>query len=165
MKTPRNALAALLLTLGLALPAAALAKGPHHHGPPGPHPGRMVKMLERNADKLGLDAATLERIQKTVDAGADAGEALRGDVRTAHEALRTAMDADQPDKAEVLRLVERAGLARIALEQHRMAVMFDVRALLTPEQQAAIKQLRAEKRAERGEKRGKKWKKGKRGEE
>lgn len=164
MKTPIKALTALLLTLGLALPGMAFAKGgPHgHRGHHGPSPAKMVKVIERNADQLGIDAATLDKIKTTVAAGADAAEALHADKRAAHEALRAAMQADTPDKAEVLRLVERAGLARIALDQHRTALMLDVRALLTPEQHAALKQLRAEKRGKHGDKRGQ-WKKNKGG--
>lgn len=158
MKPFAKHLTALFLAAGLALPAAALARpGGHHRGPGGPNPAKMVKMLERHADELGIDDATVKTLQVTVEQNRDAMKALRADVEQAHQAVRAAMEADTPDKAEVLRLVEQAGLAKIALEQQRAALMLDLRAQLTPTQQAAIKSFREAKRAEWKAKRGE-WK-------
>lgn len=166
MKSLTHPLAALLLALGLALPGAALAcpgggKGGGMMGK-GPSPHKMVRVIEKNAEKLGIEQATIEQIEGIVEANRAEAEALRAQAREAREALKAAMQADNPDKAQVLALSERAGQARVAMQQHKMAVMLDIRALLTPDQQAALKQLRAERFAERG-KWGKKGKKGKRG--
>lgn len=164
MKRLSKTLAALLLTLGLAIPAAALAGpgGGHHRG--GPDPAKMVSMLERHADELGIDDATLQKLEATVDQNRDAMKALRADAKTARKAVREAMKADNPDKTQVLRLIEQAGQAKIALEQQRAVVLLDLRAQLTPAQRDAIKshrEARKDRWKARGEKRGKRGKHGK----
>lgn len=164
MKRLSKTLAALLLTLGLAIPAAALAgPGGRHHRGGGPDPAKMVEMLERHADELGIDDATLQKLDATVEQNRDALKALRTDAKTARKAVREAMKADNPDKTQVLRLIEQAGQAKIALEQQRAVVMLDLRAQLSPAQRDAIKAHREARKAERGERRGKRGKKGKRG--
>ncbi len=165
MKRLSKTLAALLLTLGLAIPAAALAgPGGRHHRGGGPDPAKMVEMLERHADELGIDDATLQKLDATVEQNRDAIKALRTDAKTARKAVREAMKADNPDKTQVLRLIEQAGQAKIALEQQRAVVMLDLRAQLSPAQRDAIKahrEARKDRWKARGDKRGKWGKRGK----
>ncbi len=157
MTSLTKTLGALLLTLGLAVPGIAFACGGGpggKMGKRGPGPGKMVRMLEKNADALGIEQATLDQIKGVLDANKAEAESLRADVKAARQALREAMQADSPDKQAVLALQSEVGAAKQAAAQHRLSVMLDVKALLTPEQKAAIQEKRAERRGKRG-KRGK----------
>lgn len=165
MKPLTKTLAALLLTIGLAAPGVALACGPGGPGGgmgKGPGPGKMVRMLEKNADALGIEQATLDQIQSIVKANKAQAESLRADVKAARQALREAMQAPNPDKQAVLALQADVGAAKQAAAQHRLSVMLDVKALLTPEQQTALEEKRQEMRGKWGKrgKRGGKWGKG-----
>lgn len=163
MKTLTKTLAALLLTFGLAVPGIAFACGGGpggKMGKRGPGPGKMVRMLEKNADDLGIEQAQLDQIKGLLEANKAQAESLRADVKAARTALKEAMQADSPDKQAVLALQADVGAAKQAAAQHRLAVMLDVKALLTPAQQDAIQQMRQERRAKWKGKRGKRGKKG-----
>lgn len=156
MKTRFTFAAALLLIVGLALPAFAGPGGKRGKRGHGPNPMKMVKMLERHADELGIDEATLDQMKGLVEQNKSQFEALREEARAARASIKEAMDAPKPDKAAVLALVEQAGQARIEIQKLKMGVMIDLKALLTPEQIERVEAARAERRAERrGKRKGK----------
>lgn len=158
MKPGIKTLSALLLTFGLTLPGLAFACGGGGGGPgfkKGPAPHKMVRMIEKNAEQLGIEQATLDQIRQVLEANKPEAESLRADAKAAGKALREAMKSENPNKDQVLALSAEAGAARQALKQFNLSVMLDIKALLTPEQQAAMRELRAERRGKWKGKRGK----------
>lgn len=165
MKPGMKTLSALLLTAGLSLPGLAFAcggpggpgGGPGHGFKKGPNPQMMVRVLETKADELGIEKATIDQIKQLIEGNKAQAESLRADAKAAGKALREAMESDKASKAEVLALAAEADTARAALKQNRLSVMLDIKALLTPDQQSALRAMRAERR---GKWKGKKGKRG-----
>ncbi len=119
-------LAAAVLALALALPAASFARGPHG----GPR-------IERALERLPLDAATRDAAFAVVDAARPEGRALRADVRAAHEALRSAVEAGEPAEAVMAR-ADALGQLQTELRKHQLRTWLEVRAVLPAEQQQAL---------------------------
>ncbi|MEN0067678.1 MAG: periplasmic heavy metal sensor [Myxococcota bacterium] len=116
------------------LPGVALAKGPPPHGPP-----PLAVVVERHASEVGVDATTISRIHAMMKAERFTHEELRAEVRSAREALRSAMEADKPDPATVFEASLELGDAERALRDHRLSVDLAVIAELTPAQWAALR--------------------------
>ncbi|MCG8591786.1 MAG: Spy/CpxP family protein refolding chaperone [Proteobacteria bacterium] len=147
---------AILALLATALPVAAepgegRGFGPRHHrrGPPPLH-----HVLERNADRLGLDASTLAEIRAIGEASRERADRLRDEIRDLHDEMRDLIDRDAPDEPAVMRQAERIGAARTEAHKERLATMLRVRALLTREQRQALVELHRERREERRGRRG-----------
>jgi Spy/CpxP family protein refolding chaperone len=66
------------------------------------------------------------------------------------------MQSDSPDRSKVMAAIDEAGRAEVALRQHDVDVLLQIRALLTPAQREAMKKLMQEERGGRrgGEGRG-----------
>lgn len=130
-------LVAVLLAGALGWAASAAA------GPPfgGPEP-RIAEMLERHADEIGLDAATLARIRAVVAAGKADEDRLHRSLREARHALRDLLDAVPPDEAAVMRQAEVIGALETEALKHRLRTLLAVRPLLTDEQLARLHTLR-----------------------
>ena len=66
------------------------------------------------------------------------------------------MEQPKPDREKIMALIREAGELKIEQHQARVSLLLDIRSLLTPEQQRAVRQLMKERRKEmRGGKRGK----------
>jgi hypothetical protein len=113
----------------LALVCAALALGstPAAARPPGPHPDvrRLADKLERNAARLGLSAETVAKIRAIVDAAAPESDALQNKLRQAHATM--ALDT--------------------ALLRQGLRTLLQIRPLLTDQQLAELRKIRAERLA------------------
>jgi Spy/CpxP family protein refolding chaperone len=129
----------------LAAPAAA-DDGPHGHR--GPHRPPIEEVLERHADRLGLDAAALAEIRRIAESSRVETEALADDVHERRRELRALLDVDAPDLERVLLQVERVGEAEIALDKRRLTTLLEIRARLTPEQRQELVRIHAERRRE-----------------
>lgn len=155
-------LASLLALGGLLLclaPASLAQPGPPGGGigpPPGegrgrgPGPPPFEDLLERHAGRLGLDAATLEKIRAARDATRDEMRRLDGDVRRLRDALRALLEADAPKLEAVLAQADAIGAAETARQKERLRTLLAIRALLTPEQRAELVKIHEEMRRERG---------------
>jgi Spy/CpxP family protein refolding chaperone len=133
--TTRLALALLLLAPG----AVAQSAGP----------GRAHVRADRLARKLDLSEAQGEQIRGEVARHADELERLRSTVADARAELRHVLDTTPSDAAAVRAASQRLEAARTERTVARGARRADVRAALTPEQQARAQQLRDEHRAQR----------------
>lgn len=136
--------------LALALPAPTEAR-PQGRGQQGPPP--LAHVVERHADELGLDAATLDQVIALQEqARSDQGE-LRESIRSARETLRSMMESDSPDEAAVIAQVESLGELQTQAHVARIRTDLQVRSLLTAEQFQALEELRPE-RQQRGQRGG-----------
>jgi len=126
--------------------AAVLVAASAHAGPPslaGRHDdSHMARMLERHADEIGLDEATLARIRAVVAANRGAGERIQRDLHAAHESLREMLSADRPDEAAVMRQADAIGVLETAALKHKLRTLLAVRPLLSDAQLAKLRDLR-----------------------
>lgn len=141
---------ALLCALTLAAPALA---GPGDDGPrrDGPRAELNLRLLERSAEQLGLDEATLDRIKTRVYEAEKTGIDLKARLELAKLDLRRALDDDETAKAEVMKRIDDVGRLETELRKHQVGLMIDVRAMLTAEQREALRKMtRRGKRGRRG---------------
>jgi Spy/CpxP family protein refolding chaperone len=139
-------LAVLLAVAGLAAPAL----GEHGHlrkKPP------LDEILERNAERLGLDAETLAKIRAAADASRPEHERLEEELHALRLEMRALLSDDAPDPDAVMQLADRVGAAETALDKHRLATLLEIRGLLTPEQRRELVRIYEERRREWREKR------------
>jgi Spy/CpxP family protein refolding chaperone len=126
-------LASLFLTALPFLVSPAYA-GPHG-GPGGPE-GR----LERQLSKLGLDANQQQKVQAIFDAAKPQRDEIRGQMRQAFQDMHALLDQDNPDQAAVLAQADRIGQISTAMHKGMLTTLLAVRAELTPEQRAKLKE-------------------------
>lgn len=121
----------------------ARSEGPgrrHHEPPP------IDRILEKHAEELGLDAATLDAV-RAIAARAESEDApLHAALRAEREALHALLREDTPELAAVLRQADAVGAAETALHKHRLQTLLTVRGILTPEQRQGLVRIFEEKR-------------------
>lgn len=139
------------LSLLLLLLAAAIAPGaqasPGHPGcghPGAGHGPDPAGFVAHHAERLGLDAGTLEAIEGIVAASREETEDLRRELREARDRLHELLSASEPDEAQVMEQVEAIGQLETRLHQARVRALLQIRALLTPEQRAELERIREE---------------------
>ena len=162
------------LLLGALLFSAAgisTAEAGQRRGPPpapmGPPPGQGegrgqgemnpregLRLLKEHAKELGISDATLDQIKELARKGRDSRGALDDRLDDARDKMRDLMQSDSPDRTKVMAAIEEAGRAEIALRQHDVEVLLQIRALLTPAQREAMKKLMQEERGGRGPREG-----------
>jgi len=139
------ALTAAALVLGTG--AGAAQPGP---GPDGPDRPGIERMLEHNAERLHLDAATRERIRALAETGREQSEPQREALHALHDEMHALLTSDAPDSAAVLAKADEIGRAETELQKQRLRTMLAIRALLTPEQRRELVKIHEEFRAEHG---------------
>lgn len=144
------ALCALLVPSAWAFGGGGPGGGPHRGGPGGHHGPPIDRILERHAERLGLDDETRERVREISEESRQASEGIHEQMRALHEALRAALEADEPDEDAVMDLAEDIGDLRTQGTQQRLRTMLRIRAELTPEQRAQLVEIREERRERRG---------------
>jgi len=132
-------------------PPQATAQPP----PGGPREGRpgFDRMLERDADRLGLDTATRDRVREIADAARAASEPLEEQRGALHERMRALLDQEEPDRDAVMRLADRIGAVDTELRKRHLAALLEIRALLTPAQREELVRIHEERRDARGHRR------------
>jgi periplasmic protein CpxP/Spy len=140
------------LFAGVAVPAAGFAfdGGDGHGARAGQrHRAGPAHRMMRMAEEVGLSDAQRDQIRAVMQDHRDTFQALRAERRDA----LAAMDEAIVSGADNDTIAERA-IAAHAAHQDARALRRDVRqqvaAILTPEQKARLKELRAERRAARG---------------
>ena len=141
------ALTAAALVLGTGAGAAQPGPGP---GPDGPDRPGIERILERNAERLHLDAATRERIRALAETGREQSEPQREALHALHDEMHALLTSDAPDSAAVLAKADEIGRAETELQKQRLRTMLAIRALLTPEQRRELVKIHEEFRAEHG---------------
>jgi protein CpxP len=102
--------------------------------------------IEQNAEALGLDQATLDKIRTIVAKSKDEGDALHAQLSELHQGMKALLDQDSPDESAVMQQIDRIGAAETEMHKHRVHTMLAIRALLTPEQREKMTQLRDDSR-------------------
>ncbi len=132
--------AAVLLILPLAAgarpPGGAMpgGGGPGGGAPGGGPPGAMSEnRLEGLVEELGLDTATLAKVDEVLDASRDRGRKLHRDLRSAHDEMRSLLDVSSPDEAAIFAQIDVISGLQGELEKNRLGTLIRVRALLSPE--------------------------------
>jgi Spy/CpxP family protein refolding chaperone len=136
----------LLLSAALlcgVLAAGAGERGRKHERPP------LDALLEKNAERLGLEAETLERIRAVADTARPEHERLSDELHALRREMRTLLEADAPDRDAVMHHADRIGAAETALDKHRLGTLLEIRALLTPAQRQELVRIHEERRRER----------------
>lgn len=154
-RAKRAGLLALALGLGGLSPAPAAAQPaedrspPPWHAGPGHHRGRpsLDRILERHAERLGLDAATQERIAALAAEANAETDALRERLHELHGAMRSLLREERPDEEAVMRQAERIGEAETEVRKQRLRTMLRIRKLLTPEQRRELVEIHRERGA------------------
>jgi Spy/CpxP family protein refolding chaperone len=140
----RAGIATLLLGLALALPGQA-RPGQGHHGWGGPS-----GWIERHAEELGIDDATLAEIDRIVDASREEAEAIYQEHRAARDRMHELLEQDDPDVDAVMKQAEVIGEIDVRKHKHRIATMLEIRSKLTPEQRTELRALKDEMRERHG---------------
>lgn len=152
---------ALFLTL---LSALLLASGAAFAGPGGRGPDALLDpgRLDRAAERLGLDDATLEKVKARAYAAQKEAITAKAELKVARIELHRLLDADAPDKAAALAQVDRVGQLESALRRLKVSALLDIRGMLTPEQRAQLKTMKRGRRGRDG-RRGRGPRRGRRG--
>jgi Spy/CpxP family protein refolding chaperone len=137
MRSKRTlSLAALFLAaLPFVVSAAHAEPGEGPGGPGGP--GRR---LERMIQTLGLNATQQQKVQAILDAAKPKREEIRGQMRKAFDEMRALLDQDTPEQAAVLAQADRIGAISTEAHKAMLTTLLAVRAELTPEQRAKLKE-------------------------
>ena len=106
-------------------------------GPPARHAPHGLR-LERLVEELGLDAQTLAQVDAIIDASRGKQRPLRRQLRAARRQMRSLLEAEEPQEAELLEQADRIGGLRTELRKEQLKTMLRVRALLSPEQRAKL---------------------------
>jgi Spy/CpxP family protein refolding chaperone len=96
--------------------------------------------FEEKLDALNLDDATRTAIHQALDEGRVAQDDLRSQLRKAHQDLRAMLKHDNPDEAQVLTQAEVIGGLVTEKRKQTLRTLLTVRALLTPEQRASLRE-------------------------
>lgn len=132
----------LVLLASLAVPVRAFAAPPGmEHGPPRGDPAGLI---ERNAERLGLEPEVRTAIQRIVQESRAQAEALHQQTRAAHEAMRALLSQDRPDESAVMRQAEIVGALELDQRKNRLRSILAIRELLTPEQRTELVKIRGE---------------------
>lgn len=140
----RASLLLVSIFAGVLWTAQALASPPGfgpRGGGPGPDP---AGFLAHHAERLGLDESTTRSIEALVDASRERADALREQLRAAHDELHTLLSVDAPDESAVMAQAEVIGGLETELHKERLRALLKIHALLTPEQRAELQRIREE---------------------
>jgi Spy/CpxP family protein refolding chaperone len=131
----------LLATFGIL--ASALAASAFPGGPPpfaheaGPSPDALIA---RHAAELGISDATLAQIRALAEQHRAEARVMIEELHTQKLALREKLDADSPDERDVIALARTIGTLETDLSVARLTSLLRVHALLTPEQNEALRE-------------------------
>jgi len=125
-------------------PAAPAAKSPTQAPPPaGPPPAGQSRGMGRGQRGLGLTEAQRDQIRTGREAQRKDSQALREKMRTARQQLQRAMRSDVPDEAAIRSAAGAVASLQADQAVQRARARAQFMSVLTPEQQARMKQARA----------------------
>jgi Spy/CpxP family protein refolding chaperone len=97
------------------------------------------EILERNLEKLGLEADQKERVTAILNAAKERRRAGRSELRAAFEQMSALLEADPPDEAAIMRQADKIGDLKSEEHKSMLRTLLAVRAELTPEQREKLK--------------------------
>jgi len=152
-------LAPLLLASLLAAPVGAEGgKNPDDSpaaGPPARRgPPTLAQIVDRQAERLGLDDATKAKVDEVANAAQPEMDQLRERLQAQNQAMGELLSQDAPSIDKVMKQVDEIGATETRLQKLRLGTMLKIRALLTPEQRAELMKLQSQRRGKHGAKPG-----------
>jgi Spy/CpxP family protein refolding chaperone len=123
----------------LAIPGLGLAQPAPGSFPAGRPEARLI---ERNAEELGLDAETVAAVKKLADESREEEKKVLEATGEAWTRMRELLDQELPDEAALLEQAALISRASGEAQKRRVLLTLRVRALLTPEQRAKFMELR-----------------------
>ncbi len=127
------------LATALAIPGLGLAQPAVGRFPAGRPEARLI---ERNAEALGLDEATAAAVKKLADESREEEKKSLEVTKKAWTRMRELLDQELPDEAALLEQAALISRASSEAQKRRLLLTLRVRALLTPEQRAKFMELR-----------------------
>jgi Spy/CpxP family protein refolding chaperone len=132
---------ALSLAMGLALVAAGSARGDHGPGMGmGTGMGGHAAFLDRQIQQLHLPAQTQSAVDAVIAQSRTQQDALRDQIRAAHESMKSLLEQDTPDEAAVMAKADSIGQLMTQQRKNDLHTLIQVRSLLSPEQRAQLDQ-------------------------
>lgn len=109
-------------------------------GPDGPRWGDPAARLQKDLAELGLSAAQDEKIRAILAESKSTREGRRGEMRAEFERMHALLEADSPDEAAVMAQADKIGALKNAQHKAMLHTLLAIRAELTPEQRAKLKE-------------------------
>lgn len=109
-----------------------------------------ARIIEANADALGLDADTLAAIKAAAETGRAAAQAKFEAVNEARRRLEALLREPYPDEATLIRDTEAVGNAMTENLKERMRTSRTIRGLLSEEQRVKLAEIRGQRGARTG---------------
>ena len=157
MRNPMiTATAAVLLTSAVALWAGQEGRGPQESGRHGGGVGWLLNNPEA-AKKLGITDEQQTALQTATYEFRKEMAKLKADRELADLDVRKAMDEDKPVESDVMKAVEKAGVAETAMRKAQTKYQLQIKSILGADKLDELKSMQQERRMERqGNKDGKK---------
>jgi Spy/CpxP family protein refolding chaperone len=134
----------------VATPAKPSPDGPgRRNGPPS-----LASIIERQAERLGLDDATKAKVDEIANAAQPESEKLRAQLQKENQAMGELLSQEAPELQAVMKQADQIGHTETELQKVRLRTMLKIRALLTPEQRAELMKMQHERRGNRGHRPG-----------
>ncbi len=130
---------ALGFAFALTCLAASLASAFPGDGPPPDFEPRPEEMISRHARELRIDASAIEEIRTLGEQHRAEREVIASALQEQKRALRTLLESERPSEAEAVALARKIGTLETDLSVARLSAMMRIHALLTPEQNAALR--------------------------
>ncbi len=111
------------------------------HGPPNGKGLLNSTRIEIMAEKLNVDEAVVTKIKNIVYESQAAAIDKKANLQKARLKLKRLMDQVTPDRKAVMAALDRVGQLQTEMRKHRVGMLLDVSALLTPEQRKGFKRL------------------------
>ena len=127
------------LATALAIPGLGLAQPAPGRFPPGRPEARLI---EREAEKLGVDEETAAAVKKLADESREEEAKALEVTKNAWTRMRELLDQELPDEAALLEQAALISRASSEAQKRRLLLSLRVRALLTPEQRTKFMELR-----------------------
>jgi Spy/CpxP family protein refolding chaperone len=110
-------------------------------------------MLKKHAKELGLTNDQLNEIKLKSISTEKATIELRSKLETLHVDMKAEMDNDKPSRSTIYKLLDEINSKEGELKKARITLFLDIKDILTPEQEAKVKELCEPNRNEMKERR------------
>jgi Spy/CpxP family protein refolding chaperone len=102
--------------------------------------GLAVEMVLRHADDLKLTDAQVESLEGLAGETRKKLVDLHAEIQKSEIEIQSLIRSESGDLARINRHIEAASKARARIQEERIALLFDVRKILTPEQKEMLKE-------------------------
>lgn len=132
-------------------PGGAGGPPPHRGGPP---PGPGAGEIEELADELGLKPAQRKAIRDIADDAHKQQVKIRAEIEVLEVDLRRELDADEPDEAKVVTLIDKITALEATAKKTHLLAWLKIRKVLTKEQRKKLQEIHEKRRREWRERQG-----------